>query len=52
VQLQPQEGRAAEGERGRVAFGIQPMETQEGKLFHLHRNIRILGKLLNLSESS
>lgn len=37
VQLPPQEGRGAEGERGRVAFGIQQTEMQECELFPLYR---------------
>lgn len=49
VELQPLEGRGAEGERGRVAFGIQQMETLECGLCHLHSNLEVLDKLLNLS---
>lgn len=38
VELQPLQGRGVEGEYGRVAFGIEQLQTLAFRLRHLHTN--------------
>ena len=52
MELQPLQGRGAEGERERMALGIKQTETVESGFHHLHTDFVILGTFLNLSEPS
>lgn len=52
VELQPLQGRGVEGEYGRVAFGIEQLQTLAFRLRHLHTNCVISDKFPNLSELS
>lgn len=50
VELQPLQGRGAEGERWRMALGTKQTDTLEFGLHHSHMSCASLGEFLDLSE--